>query len=68
MVQYSPNEVKLAVAGDGAADKTAVQKMVTRLLHLPEVPQPPDAADALALALCHAQSCRGAQISTPTQI
>ena len=50
---YSPNEVKLAVAGHGAADKEQVQLMVTRLLHLGSVPRPPDAADALALALCH---------------
>jgi crossover junction endodeoxyribonuclease RuvC len=53
VVQYSPNEVKLAVTGDGHADKTAVQTMVTRLLNLAEVPKPPDAADALALACCH---------------
>ena len=50
---YSPNEVKLAVTGDGRADKTAVQSMVARLLNLSEVPRPPDAADALALACCH---------------
>lgn len=50
---YSPNEVKLAVTGDGRADKAAVQMMVTRLLGLAEVPKPPDAADALALACCH---------------
>jgi crossover junction endodeoxyribonuclease RuvC len=53
VAHYSPNEVKLAVAGDGAAGKYEVQQMVTRLLHLPDVPEPPDAADALALALCH---------------
>jgi crossover junction endodeoxyribonuclease RuvC len=53
VAQYSPNEVKLAVTGDGQADKRAVQTMVTRLLGLPEVPRPPDAADALALACCH---------------
>src|SRR6185369_3138340 len=53
VVQYSPNEVKLAVTGDGAADKVAVQTMVTRLLNLAEVPKPADAADALALACCH---------------
>ena len=50
---YSPNEVKLAVAGDGAAGKLEVQTMVMRLLRLVELPEPPDAADALALALCH---------------
>jgi crossover junction endodeoxyribonuclease RuvC len=53
VTQYSPNEVKLAVTGDGAANKVAVQTMVTRLLSLREVPSPPDAADALALACCH---------------
>ena len=58
VVQYSPNEVKLAVTGDGAADKLAVQTMVTRLLDLPRAPQPADAADALALALCHSWRAR----------
>lgn len=53
VVQYSPNEVKLAVAGDGAADKQQVQHMVRRLLGLTAVPRPADAADAAALALCH---------------
>ncbi len=53
VVQYSPNEVKLAVAGYGGAEKDAVQAMVVRLLNLAEPPRPPDAADALALALCH---------------
>jgi crossover junction endodeoxyribonuclease RuvC len=53
VVHYSPNEVKLAVAGDGGAGKFEVQQMVMRLLQLSELPDPPDAADALALALCH---------------
>jgi len=53
VAQYSPNEVKLAVAGDGGAGKFEVQQMVMRLLQLAELPDPPDAADALALALCH---------------
>lgn len=53
VVQYSPNEVKLAVAGDGAADKVQVQTMVQRLLGLAAPPKPADAADAAALALCH---------------
>jgi crossover junction endodeoxyribonuclease RuvC len=53
VVNYSPNEVKLAVAGDGGAGKYEVQQMVMRLLQLAELPDPPDAADALALALCH---------------
>lgn len=51
--QYSPNEVKLAVAGDGAAGKEQVQLMVQRLLGLRTAPKPADAADAAALALCH---------------
>jgi crossover junction endodeoxyribonuclease RuvC len=53
VVEYSSNEVKLAVAGYGAATKRQVQEMVTSLLSLREIPKPPDAADALALALCH---------------
>jgi crossover junction endodeoxyribonuclease RuvC len=53
VAQYSPNEVKLAVAGYGNAEKAAVQSMVVRLLDLPGPPGSPDAADALALALCH---------------
>ena len=53
VVQYSPNEVKSAVAGFGGADKAQVQRMVQTLLGLPRPPRPPDAADAAALALCH---------------
>ncbi len=53
VVQYSPNEVKQAVAGWGSAGKDQVQRMVQTLLDLPEKPTPPDRADALALALCH---------------
>ncbi len=52
VTHYSPNEVKLAIAANGAAGKRQVQAMVTRVLHLSE-PPPPDAADALALAVCH---------------
>jgi crossover junction endodeoxyribonuclease RuvC len=51
--QYTPNEVKMAVTGYGAATKEQVQRMVQSLLSLPERPKPPDAADALALAICH---------------
>ena len=69
VVQYSPNEVKLAVTGDGAADKAAVQFMVTKLLRLAVAPDPPDAADALALALCHAWRERTEYATTsPTQV
>lgn len=53
VTHYSPNEVKLAVTGYGAADKAQVQAMVARLCHLDAPPRPPDAADALALAICH---------------
>ena len=53
VVQYTSNEVKQSVAGYGAATKEQVQRMVATLLGLAERPSPPDAADALALALCH---------------
>ncbi|MDO4241890.1 MAG: crossover junction endodeoxyribonuclease RuvC [Microbacteriaceae bacterium] len=51
---YTPNEIKLQVTGYGAADKTQVTTMVTRLLGLAAPPKPADAADALALAITHA--------------
>ena len=64
VAQYTANEVKQAVAGYGAATKEQVQRMVQRMLHLGEVPRPPDVADALALALCHlALAPRMARIS-----
>jgi crossover junction endodeoxyribonuclease RuvC len=50
---YTPSEVKAAVTGSGQADKAQVTTMVTRLLRLAEAPRPADAADALALAICH---------------
>lgn len=53
VVQYTPNEVKDAVAGYGGAGKVQVQKMVQARLKLSRLPQPADAADAAALALCH---------------
>ena len=56
VVLYSPNEVKQAVAGYGAASKEQVQRMVQSLLGLAERPKPADTADALALALCHLAS------------
>ncbi len=51
--EYSPNEVKAAVAGDGRADKEMVQKMVQQLLGLAEPATPADVSDAAAVALCH---------------
>lgn len=56
--EYTPMEVKQAVAGYGGADKHQVQEMVRALLGLEEVPRPDDAADALAVAICHLQSMR----------
>jgi crossover junction endodeoxyribonuclease RuvC len=50
---HTPSEVKAAVTGSGRADKDQVGAMVTRLLRLPDRPTPADAADALALAICH---------------
>jgi crossover junction endodeoxyribonuclease RuvC len=50
---YTPSEVKAAVTGSGTADKAQVTTMVTRLLGLDAPPRPADAADALALAICH---------------
>src|SRR6185437_2681778 len=50
---HTPSEVKAAVTGSGRADKDQVTLMVMRLLRLTEAPRPADAADALALAICH---------------
>ena len=51
--EYTPNEVKQAVAGYGSADKRQVQEMVRALLQLDSIPKPDDAADALAIAITH---------------
>jgi crossover junction endodeoxyribonuclease RuvC len=53
VAEYSPLSIKSAVAGYGRAEKHQVQQMVMRLLHLDAPPQPNDAADALAIAICH---------------
>ena len=58
---YSPREVKCSVAGYGAASKQQMQQMVTSALRLKEIPEPADAADALAVALCHAHLARAHQ-------
>jgi crossover junction endodeoxyribonuclease RuvC len=57
-LSYSPREVKACVAGFGAASKEQVQQMVRSILNLPDTPQPADASDALAVALCHAYASR----------
>lgn len=57
--EYAPKQAKLAVVGHGSASKEQVQKMVQMLLKLPSLPKPEDAADALALAICHAHRSRG---------
>jgi len=54
IAEYAPSEVKLAVTGYGAARKEQIGYMVRQLLHLPAVPKPDDAADAAAIAICHA--------------
>jgi len=56
VVEYTPAEIKRAVVGYGRADKPQVQHMVKLLLKLPSVPTPHDAADALAVAICHLHS------------
>ena len=54
--EYAPTRAKMAVVGKGHASKWQVQKMIQVILHLPAPPEPEDAADALALAICHAQT------------
>ncbi len=57
-LEYTPNEVKQAVAGYGSADKRQVQEMVRALLQLDSIPKPDDAADALAVAITHLNTKR----------
>lgn len=56
VVEYTPSEVKQAITGYGKADKGQMQEMVRLILGLASVPKPDDAADALAIALCHVQT------------
>jgi crossover junction endodeoxyribonuclease RuvC len=56
--EYTPLQVKQAVVGYGRADKMQIQQMVRMLLQLDAIPEPDDAADALAIAICHAHSAR----------
>ncbi len=65
--EVAPRKVKQAIVGYGAAQKVAVAKMVQRMLHLPELPAP-DAADALALALTHAQGQGRYSLQAPKRV
>jgi crossover junction endodeoxyribonuclease RuvC len=58
VAEYTPLQVKQSVAGYGKADKVQMQLMVRNLLDLEDIPQPDDAADALAVAICHIHSAR----------
>lgn len=57
--EYTPMQVKQAIVGYGSADKKQIQYMVTTFLNLKEPPKPDDAADALAIAICHAHMRKG---------
>jgi len=63
VAEYTPLTVKQAITGYGSADKAQMQEMVRLLLGLAEVPRPDDAADALAVAICHLHSARLAALS-----
>ncbi len=56
--EYKPAEVKQALVGYGGADKHQIQEMVRMMLNLPDIPRPDDAADAVAVAICHLHSAR----------
>ncbi len=58
ITEYKPLEVKQAITGYGGADKLQIQQMVKLLLELDDIPRPDDAADALAVAICHLHSAR----------
>lgn len=64
---HTPSEVKAAITGYGAADKAQVGAMVARVLRLEAVPKPADAADALALAICHAWRGLDTRATQPTE-
>ncbi len=61
--EYKPAQVKEAVVGYGRADKAQMQEMVRLLLDLPSIPHPDDAADALAIAICHVHTARFAAVT-----
>ena len=57
--EYTPLQVKMAVVGYGKAEKKQVMNMTKNILKLQQIPKPDDAADALAIAICHGHFCRG---------
>ena len=57
--EYTPLQVKMAVVGYGKAEKKQVMNMTKNILNLEQIPRPDDAADALAIAICHGHWCRG---------
>ncbi len=61
--EYKPNQVKINICGYGSAPKIQVQKMVQILLNLVELPKPDDAADALAIAICHANHLKNQNLT-----
>ena len=65
IAEYTPMEVKQAVSGYGGADKHQVQVMVQALLNMTDLPKPDDAADALAVAICHVHSYRFSAWGSP---
>ena len=67
VAEYTPMEVKQAVTGYGGADKLQIQMMVQAILNLKDLPRPDDAADALAIAICHIQSYRMKDLSAHTE-
>jgi crossover junction endodeoxyribonuclease RuvC len=67
VVEYTPAEIKRAVVGYGRADKAQVQQMIKLLLGLPSAPTPHDAADALAVAICHVHSQPPARLQAAAQ-
>ncbi len=62
LYEYTPMQIKQALTGYGRADKKQIQSVVTQMLRLKTVPKPDDAADALAIALCHASSSRFSEL------
>ena len=66
--EYTPMQVKQAMTGYGKASKQEIQQMMMQLLELEKLPRPDDAADALAMALCHYQSVERYQLNTRQQI